>query len=531
MELRPGLLVGKNVRLLRPLGEGGMGSVWVAEHLTLQTEVAVKLVLSQLAKDEVTVKRFTTEATAAAQIKSPHVVQMFDHGIWNGLPYLVMELLVGEDLEGRIARQGKIPLEDMAVILKQSSKALLQAHNLGIVHRDIKPANIFLISQGDGEIFVKLLDFGIAKRTAGENFAKTATGALIGTPFYMSPEQVMEDRMIDFHADLWALAVVAYEGLTGTVPFNGASLGAICVAVNACVYTPATQRNPALPPDVDRWFAKAFARDPGHRFASVKDMADALIAIAQSTGWEGIAGQTGRIQLRASFPHGFPPPAGDPRRLGTPLPGALPQVPLPPPSYGGAPYNVPSARPSGSGMPWPSAPSTQPPASHPSHPGLVPAMSLRGGRTEPLVPPSDTALPKMTLSGTTMPDIDPARRKRRVAAAIVGGAFVACLVLGLVIVLAMRSPPAKDPEPSPAHSPGEATTQGALLPAPPSASVEATAPADTVPAASASTSAEPPAASSSAAPPKPSAHTASTSKSGTYVKPPLKNPPRRNHGF
>lgn len=537
MELRPGLLVGKNVRLLRPLGEGGMGSVWVAEHLTLQTEVAVKLVLSQLAKDEQAVKRFTTEATAAAQIKSPHVVQVFDHGIWNGLPYIVMELLEGEDLEGRIARLGKIPLEDMAVVLKQCSKALTQAHTLGIVHRDIKPANIYLLSQGDGEIFVKLLDFGIAKRTAGENFAKTATGALIGTPFYMSPEQVMEDRMIDFHADLWALAVVAYEALTGKVPFSGASLGAICVAVNSCVYTAATQINPALPPDVDRFFAKAFSRDPNQRFGSAKEMADALIAIAQSTGWEGIAGQTGRIHLRASFPQGFPHgPYGDPRRSGTPLPGATPMVPVPPPSYSGSMHGPPPAsrHSTGSGVAWPAIP---PPA--PSQPYLPPpssALPARGSRTDPLPHQhhADASLQKMTLSGTTMSGTDPARRKRRVAVAIVGGALLACVVLGLVIVLALQS--AKEPEPSPALQPEGLKSSSEPVPAAPPSALPTVLPADVAPPTSSSAdgtqaapsaSASAPAEAASMAAPKPSA----PSKSGTLLKPPAKNPPRRNHGF
>lgn len=535
MELRPGLLVGKNVRLLRPLGEGGMGSVWVAEHLTLQTEVAVKLVLSQLSKDEQTVKRFTTEATAAAQIKSPHVVQVFDHGIWNGLPYIVMELLEGEDLEGRIARLGKIPLEDMAVILKQCSKALMQAHTLGIVHRDIKPANIYLIAQGDGEIFVKLLDFGIAKRTAGENFAKTATGALIGTPFYMSPEQVMEDRSIDFHADLWALSVVAYEGLTGKVPFNGASLGAICVAVNSCVYAPASQLNPALPPDVDRWFAKAFARDPNQRFGSVKEMADAMISIAQATGWEGIAGQTGRIHIRASFPLGFPQGAMvDPRRSGTPLPGAVPVVPAPPPSYsgamqGGPPPPRPSSSGTSSGVSWPGmpVPSLTPPPSS--------ALPHRGSRTDPLPQNVDAAMQKMTLSGTTMSDVDPARRKRRVAVAIVGGALVACVVLGLVIALAMRGAAVKDPDPTPAAHPDESPSAGAsLLPAAPPSSEPSIEPASALPSAAesaAGTASSAPSGTSSSLPSKPLATGASTSKSGSGVRPPLKNPPRRNHGF
>jgi serine/threonine-protein kinase len=389
MELRPGLVVGKNVRLVRLLGEGGMGSVWVADHLTLQTEVAVKFISNDLVKDEQALKRFTSEATASAQIKSPHVVQVFDHGVWEGLPYIVMELLVGEDLEGRIARAGALSLEETALIVKQSAKALSQAHALGIVHRDIKPANVFLTSP-DGELFIKLLDFGIAKRLQGENYAKTATGALIGTPYYMSPEQVMDDREIDYRADLWALAVVAYEALTGKLPFDGASLGAICVAINACQYKPVTSLNRQVPADIDRWFAKALARNPDERFRSAKEFADALVSIGQNAyGWDMSTTRTNRVSLpstptwqpappppppsnmghgappppqgaynysqapRGSYPAAsgaLPPPAMPPgptaQRSPTPLPGGMPAVnahpPPPPPPMAGSPYGQPA---------------------------------------------------------------------------------------------------------------------------------------------------------------------------------------------
>jgi serine/threonine-protein kinase len=303
-----------------------MGSVWVADHLTLQTEVAVKFILGDLVKDPQALRRFTSEATASAQIKSPHVVQVFDHGVWNELPYIVMELLVGEDLEGRIVRGGAVSLADTALIIKQCARALSQAHTLGIVHRDIKPANVFITSP-DGEIFVKLLDFGIAKRLQGENHAKTATGALIGTPYYMSPEQVMDDREIDFRADLWALSVVAYECLTTRLPFDGASLGAICVAINACSYRPVSELNPSLPREIDRWFAKAFARRPEERYGSVKELADALVTIAQGSGhfsWDTMTSRSGRVSSLPSSPSYPNPPPAPPA-----VPHALPPPPPP----------------------------------------------------------------------------------------------------------------------------------------------------------------------------------------------------------
>jgi eukaryotic-like serine/threonine-protein kinase len=382
MELRPGQLIGKNVRLVRLLGEGGMGSVWVADHLTLQTEVAVKFILGDLVKDPQALRRFTSEATASAQIKSPHVVQVFDHGVWNELPYIVMELLVGEDLEGKIVRGGPVALADTALIIKQCARALSQAHTLGIVHRDIKPANVFITSP-DGEIFVKLLDFGIAKRLQGDNHAKTATGALIGTPYYMSPEQVMDDREIDFRADLWALSVVAYECLTTRLPFDGASLGAICVAINACMYRPVTELNPTLPREIDRWFAKAFARRPEERFGSVKELADALVAIAHGSGhysWDSMTSRSGRIsQLPSSPSYPTPPPA---------LPSHPPVLPPPPPGQPASTLPGGAAAPARS--PTPGSMPAQSPQGAASH---TPIGAVSAVLPPPAAPPGRAATP------------------------------------------------------------------------------------------------------------------------------------------
>lgn len=578
MELRPGLVVGKNVRLLRILGEGGMGSVWAADHLTLQTEVAVKFISTDLVKDEQALKRFTSEATASAQIKSPHVVQVFDHGVFGELPYIVMELLVGEDLEGRIARTRQLPLEETALIVKQSAKALSQAHALGIVHRDIKPANVFLTSP-DGELFIKLLDFGIAKRLQGENYAKTATGALIGTPYYMSPEQVMDDREIDFRADLWSLAVCAYEALTGKLPFDGASLGAICVAINACQYVPATSLNRSLPPDIDRWFAKAFARNPDDRFRSAKEFADTLIAIAQGAyGWDMPTARGQRVsmpsspswqpapppspsnaganvghvpppqaaygaypQVAAQAPHPsgvLPPAAPPPVRSPTPLPGGMPAVSATPPPY--APPVI-SAKP----QPGPTLASmggrTTTPLSDvmPSGPWPAPLPpDMRGaamsptsgkGRTDPLpraVPAAMDVHPKQTLGGTTMSDVDPSRRKRRIAVALAGGIAVLGAVIAVIVTLA-RSPAAppdvsSTPNPEPASQP--------LAPEPTVApAVSQTVAPDPEPPPAVDPSAEPSptssAASSAGAEGKPAPSPATTSPK------PAPKPRRRDHGF
>jgi serine/threonine-protein kinase len=281
-ELAAGTQINANVRLVRLLGEGGMGSVWVADHLTLGTQVAVKFLSANLAKEQASIARFAHEATAAAQIKSQHVVQIFDHGVFDGgLPYMVMELLEGEDLNRRLERTGPMPVDELSRVVTQVCRALGKAHAVGIIHRDIKPDNIFLLDQ-DGELFVKVLDFGIAKRTnQAHSKVVTTTGAMVGTPYYMSPEQMFSSKHVDFRADLWSLGVVAYHCLTGHVPFEGETLGGLCVAIEKGVFDPPSKANPALPPAVDAWCLRALHRDPASRFSSAREMADALAEAAR----------------------------------------------------------------------------------------------------------------------------------------------------------------------------------------------------------------------------------------------------------
>src|SRR5262245_31536554 len=190
MILAAGAMVSPSVRLVRLLGKGGMGSVWVAEHLTLKTLVAVKFMAENFAQSPGAVARFEREAVAAAQIKSPHVVQVFDHGVdESGVPYIVMELMEGEDLAHRLAAVGHLSPMQTAQIVGQVCKALSKAHAAQIVHRDIKADNIFLV-QSDDDVFVKVLDFGIAKRhDDAPSSHLTSTGAVVGTPHTMSPEQ------------------------------------------------------------------------------------------------------------------------------------------------------------------------------------------------------------------------------------------------------------------------------------------------------------------------------------------------------
>jgi serine/threonine-protein kinase len=281
MEAAPGALVTPNVRLVRPLASGSMGSVWLAEHLRLDTQVAVKLVGGDhFDRDEELVARFEREAKAAARIKSPHVVEIFDYGLTAaGLPYMVLELLDGESLAERLEREGPLRPQDVATVVRHVARGLSAAHELSIVHRDIKPANIFVTS-AHGRMHCKVLDFGIAKRVANrrvddESITElTADGLLVGTLGYMGPEQMLGSGLVDSQCDLWALAVVAYECLTGVMPFDSDDMAELGNALLRSRFEAPSERG--QPDALDDFFAKAFHRRPSERFESALALTEAL---------------------------------------------------------------------------------------------------------------------------------------------------------------------------------------------------------------------------------------------------------------
>lgn len=251
-----------------------MGSVWVADHAALRTEVVVKFLADRLVEDTTSQARFAREASAAAQVKSPHVVQMLDHGIMaGGHPFIVMELLEGCDLSQAIKRRRLSPAE-VAHVIEHVALALDRAHAKNIVHRDIKPNNIFLCEVGSGSPFVKLLDFGIA-REGDQNL--TTTGNLVGTPAFMSPEQ-LSGKPVDARADLWSLAMVALKALTGQNPFERPTIPETMGAVVHGDLPIPSALLPGLPPGVDAWFARACARNPAARFATARELSEALWA-------------------------------------------------------------------------------------------------------------------------------------------------------------------------------------------------------------------------------------------------------------
>jgi serine/threonine-protein kinase len=280
-----GVLAGR-YRLERQLGKGGMGSVWLAEHLALRSWVAVKLMDPAIAATPEGAERFRREAQAAASLRSAHVVQVLDYGVHEETPYLVMELLHGESLAACLEREKRLSPERTVAIMTQVGRALGRAHAAGIVHRDLKPDNIFLVKEDDQEL-VKILDFGIAKTPASQfGGMETRTGVTMGTPYYMSPEQMEGKRALDFRTDLWAMAVITSECMTGVRPFDGSTFGELLLNVCARPIPMPSSQGLQLR-GFDEWFTKATSRDPELRFASAQELAATLKDVVTLGGSAG----------------------------------------------------------------------------------------------------------------------------------------------------------------------------------------------------------------------------------------------------
>ena len=274
-----GQLVGERFRLVRLLASGGMGEVWVARHVDLDVDVALKFIDDDRADNEKTRRRFRREARAAAKLASPHIVRVQDYGVFEGHPYLVMELLEGEDLAARLQR-GAASIEEATTIVSQVGAGLRLSHAASIVHRNLKPSNIFITTDpGTNADLVKVVDFGIAQEPRSADRAATTTeGMIIGSPAYMSPEQA-RGVGVDERADLWALALIAYELLTGERPFVGPParmLGDIL----AGQYQRVHDHSPTLPKTLDAFFEKAFTPDIDERFSDVTSFVAAFCSAA-----------------------------------------------------------------------------------------------------------------------------------------------------------------------------------------------------------------------------------------------------------
>jgi serine/threonine-protein kinase len=269
------------------LGEGGMGQVYRAEHVIIGRKAAIKVLSAEVASDPDVVARFFNEARAVNDIRHPNIVEVTDLGHIGSVPYIVMEMLEGETLEDRLARVGALDPATTARILAQVASAVGAAHEHGMVHRDLKPANIFLCRHPDYPDFVKVLDFGIAKLTSlrgQSNENRTACGAIIGTPAYMSPEQCLGDTNLDFRSDIYSLGVVVYQMVTGRRPFEAEAAGRLIMCHVQEPPPAPCSLNPRLPTSVGAVILRALEKQREQRFASMREFREAFVAaVAAST--------------------------------------------------------------------------------------------------------------------------------------------------------------------------------------------------------------------------------------------------------
>jgi eukaryotic-like serine/threonine-protein kinase len=294
------LLAGK-YRIERVLGQGGMGVVVSAIHAVLDERVAVKLLLPEALSDPELVARFQREARAAVRIKSEHVARVIDVGVVDapalpmqaalgvpatvGAPFIVMEYLEGRDLAAVLRATGPLFVTDATSYVAQAIEAIAEAHSLGIIHRDLKPANLFLTHRPDGTPLIKVLDFGISKTLpsmAPNAAAMTATNAVLGSPMYMAPEQMIASRDVDGRTDVWALGAVLYQLLSGHGPFAGTTMAELCARILQEPHPPLRSVRAAVPLELDRVVARCLEKDRTRRYPSVAALAEALVPFGGS---------------------------------------------------------------------------------------------------------------------------------------------------------------------------------------------------------------------------------------------------------
>ncbi|MFN0247490.1 MAG: protein kinase domain-containing protein [Kofleriaceae bacterium] len=321
-------------RVLKQLGEGGMGSVWLAEHTMLGRRAAIKVLHTEFSSRPEFVQRFFNEARAATAIEDPGIVQIFDFGQHtDGSAYIVMELLDGEAVDKRLQRQGTLDVPSALRLMRQIASTLGAAHNRGIVHRDLKPENLFIVRDPEvnGGERAKVLDFGIAKLTADSaNKVRTQTSAVMGTPTYMSPEQCRGAGHVDQRSDVYALGCVLFHMLVGRPPFVSEGIGDLIVMhMTTEPPVPSTMRHGGLPREIDQVILRCLAKNPAQRFASGSELAMALGALTGSSPMIGGFPSHPHMAPQAGFhsqpypqpgqPGTYPPPGTNPHGVPTTL--------------------------------------------------------------------------------------------------------------------------------------------------------------------------------------------------------------------
>ncbi len=284
---RPGDVIGGKFVVEQVLGVGGMGVVVSARHAQLGQKVAIKFLRKDAAKSPEAANRFLREARAVVALQSAHVVRVMDVGVLDdGMPYMVMEHLVGTDLHRLLEERKTLPAGDAVDFLLQGMEAIAEAHVAGIVHRDLKPANLFLARHPDGSPLVKVLDFGISKASGSGTTEQnlTATSTIMGSPLYMSPEQLRSSKNVDARTDVWALGVILYELLVGRLPFEAETVTGLCAKIAADPPAPLRELDSSVPAELEAVVMRCLEKNVDRRFASVTELATALRPFASAEG-------------------------------------------------------------------------------------------------------------------------------------------------------------------------------------------------------------------------------------------------------
>jgi serine/threonine-protein kinase len=405
-----GDVLGGKFRVERVLGTGGMGVVLAAFHMQLEQRVALKLLQADAAKQPEVVTRFAREARAAARIQSEHVARVLDVGaLESGEPYMVMEYLEGDDLEALLRSKGPLPVVDVVGWVLQACEAIAEAHAMGIVHRDLKPANLYLAERTDGSRTVKVLDFGISKVLEGTvaDASLTRTSAVMGSPMYMSPEQLRSARDVDARADIWALGITLYELFCGKGPFSTGTVPEVCAAILKDTPQPPRELRAEVPEGLQAVVLRCLEKDVARRYANTAELALALLSYGPP-GSEVSIERISRVLQKGS--RSLRGPA-------LPMPDSAPQAE--PRSH--AVVELTATKPSRSGT------------------SLEEALAQTKLERRPELPEPPQPDPRATASATSISSWDGrqalAQRPRSRAAFVIAGVVGLALVSGVVIAL------------------------------------------------------------------------------------------------
>ncbi|MEP7124164.1 MAG: protein kinase [Byssovorax sp.] len=503
-QISAGQVIDGKYRIVRLLGTGGMGAVYEGENVRIRRKVAIKMLHLSVSTQADVVKRFEREAQASALVGSEHICEVLDLGVLaDNTRYMVMEYLDGETLSNRIRQHGRLLPHQTIPLLLQILEALGAAHAAGIIHRDLKPDNVFILPQRSGQKdFIKILDFGVSKfaQTGGEEMNVTRAGAVVGTPYYMSPEQAKGSSAIDARTDVYAIGVLLYQATTGQVPYQAETFNELLFKIVLEVAPPPQVYVPDIDPEFAGIILKAMAREPEHRFQSCAEFASALMSF-----------QAARASGLPPVPMAAPP---KPRPPATQVLDLAQMGPLP----AMVPQNIPQGPPQtqGSSASWPGPPPmmdpTMPMQASPLH-ANGPTWAQASGAQQPPAPGSPSA------TGASWGNASTATAPRSKTPMILGAIGVVALFAVGAIVLVVATGKPKTGAASSSNSNGSvetaAPTTSTSAPLLVPTTTPSTAPSD-------SASAVPSSAPTTAPSVKPTGTTPTTSKTGkpAVVKPP-----------